>query len=83
MSHKKLLQNVSIFTKLFKFFRKTFLDISKEFHSANVLFFASFVPSKIIELTTYVPVVYMYMARDVTILMRAISITRAIGRGGP
>jgi len=54
MPHKKLLQNVSIFTKLFKFLRKTFLNIWKEFHSANVLFFASFVPSKIIELTTYV-----------------------------
>jgi hypothetical protein len=32
-------------------------------------------------LTINVPVVYM--ARDVMILMRAISITRAIGRGGP
>ncbi len=32
-------------------------------------------------ITINVPVVYM--GRDVMILMRAISITRAIGRGGP
>jgi hypothetical protein len=38
-------------------------------------------PSTSLIITIYVPVVYM--ARDVMILMRATSISRAIGRGGP
>jgi hypothetical protein len=49
--------------------------------SLKILPFLSYDALRICFLTHLVPTVYM--ARDVMILMRAISITRVIGRGGP